>query len=141
VVVCKKNGDGISCIKPHPYRRRFLSKIGDITEAVGDDWLPDTNAAALSVHDSPAIPVVATSDTGTDTPVMSTVIPFLGSNEGRQTSEGGGGSAEQQSGIRERRCSVQVVGRSDHRYARSESAYTYNFPVRSYRSLWLLHVV
>eukprot|EP01043_Picozoa_sp_COSAG02_P021906 COSAG02_NODE_1124_length_14441_cov_21.457607_4_plen_1017_part_00 len=138
VVVCKKNGDGISCIKPHPYRRRFLSKINDITEAVGDDWLPDTNLAALSVHDSSqATPVTAMSEPSTETPVMSTVIPLVGSNEGSRTREDGG-TSDQQSGIRERRCSVQVVGRSDHRYARSENAYTYNFPVRPYHraALW-----
>jgi hypothetical protein len=31
---------------------------------------------------------------------------------------------------------VQVVGRSDHRYARSENAYTYNFPASWELLLW-----
>jgi hypothetical protein len=142
VVICKKNGDGISCIKPHPYRRRFLSKMTDITEAVGDEWLPDTNAAAVGVHDSPQVAPrpVPVSDPGAEPPVMSTVIPLLGAsgNGGSGNGSGGGGAAapEQQSGIRERRCSVQVVGRSDHRYARSENAYTYNFPASWELLLW-----
>ena len=49
---------------------------------------------------------------------------------------GGGSAPEQQTGIRERRCSVQVVGRAGHRYARSEEAYTYNFPAAWELLLW-----
>ena len=127
VVICKMHGDGISCIQAHPYRNRFISKARDITEAVGDE--DELHETAVSVRDSPSLRSMA------DAPEVSPVLPLLSHTRSLSA------APESETGIRQRRMSVQVVGRSGHRSARSEEAYTVNFSAKWELMLWRLDAV
>jgi hypothetical protein len=118
--------DGISAMPSDMYRQRFLNKLRDIIEPVGPEWHESqTSNPALAVRESPrSFPSVPT-------PV------FNNRSEEKATRLSAGGTTRDTRGdIRDRRCSVRNVDVAGIPAAKSEAAFTWNFPPSWELYLW-----